>query len=327
MVKKYFPGANSGEGFYSRFGGIIPPNSPNHYTYILKGGPGVGKNTLMKKVAKRALQQGYKVEEFRCASDPKSLDALRIEKLGIVMLDGTAPHSIDPKVPGVCDEIIDLGKFKNQGDFVLYKRQLEDISEENKGYYRSAYAMLSAACILKKEAIDTAYKCINREKLRAFLSRVINAKKQGSARELFARSATPDGIIDFSPSFLPENTVRFAGIFGEVAMKEAKELIKGKECEVFYDFLTPDLPRCIVFGDSAIAVCDEGDTLATMCHTELPSHESFCIEKAEMLVKRATSLLAKALASHDKIEEIYRDFVDFDRVNEEGEKLLKRIGV
>ena len=49
MGKKYFPGANSGEGFYSRFDGIVPQGAA-HYTYVLKGGPGVGKNTLMKNI-------------------------------------------------------------------------------------------------------------------------------------------------------------------------------------------------------------------------------------------------------------------------------------
>ena len=327
MVKKYFPGANSGEGFYSRFGGIVPPVSRGHYTYILKGGPGVGKNTLMRKAAKRAVEKGYSVEEFRCASDPKSLDALRIESLNTVILDGTAPHSIDPCMPGICDEIIDLGKFKNQAEFAERKDNVTKLFKENKEHYRAAYAMLSAARLLKKEALDTSRECISRDKLLSLISRLASAKKQGAPRELFARSATPDGVVDFSQSFLPENTVYFTGILGEVAMMEAKEMLFYIGGEIYYDFIIPTLPRSIVFGDSAIAVCDEGDSLISLCSKELPPHVAFCNEKAEHLVNRATSLLSKALATHDKIEEIYRDYVDYDRVNEESKKLLCKIGL
>lgn len=41
--RRYFPGANTGRGFIGHFEGIVPPWSEPHYTYVLKGGPGVGK--------------------------------------------------------------------------------------------------------------------------------------------------------------------------------------------------------------------------------------------------------------------------------------------
>ncbi len=327
MNKKYFPGANSGEGFFSRFSGIIPPHAAHHYTYVLKGGPGVGKNTLMKKVAKRACELGYAVEEFRCASDSKSLDAIRVEKLGIVLLDGTAPHSIDPKTPGIDDEIIDLGHFKAHSEFALCREQLCELSSDNKSHYSAAYAMLGAARTLKREVIAASYPYVNLEKLRAFLSRILSVKRSGQRRELFARSATPDGVVDFSSSFLPESTVKFTGVVGEIALIEAGKMLADKECEVFYDFIDPHMPRSVIAGDSSIALSDSGDTLSGMCRGELPPHAVFCTDKIEQLVKRAVSELSKALAAHDKIEEIYRDYVDYTRVNQESEALLKRIGV
>ena len=39
------------------------------------------------------------------------------------------------------------------------------------------------------------------------------------------------------------------------------------------------------------------------------------------------ALLEKMDLSPDKIEEIYRDYVDYDRVNEESKKLLCKIGL
>ncbi|MBQ8837268.1 MAG: hypothetical protein IJ002_07165 [Clostridia bacterium] len=327
MNKKYFPGANSGKGFFSRFDGIIPTYAEPHYTYVLKGGPGVGKNTLMKKVAQRAVEKGYAVEEFRCASDPKSFDAVRVPKLGIVLLDGTAPHSIDPAVPGINDEVIDLGHFKNHHEFATYREPINELLADNKSHYNAAYAMLGAARLLKNEAVRAAYGALDIEKLRAFIARLITSKKQGTQRKLFARSATPDGVMDFSSSFLPEGTVKFTGIVGEIALAEAEKMLAGKQCDIFYDFVDPDAPYAIAVGDTAISIGEGGDTLTGMYRTEAPAHIGFCLDKAEHLIKRAIAELSKALAAHDKIEEIYRDYVDYDRVNKESEALLKRIGL
>ena len=327
MNKKFFPGANSGEGFFSRFGGIVPPWSEHHYTYILKGGPGVGKNTLMKKAAKQAATKGYFVEEFRCASDPKSLDAIRVHEIGVVILDGTAPHSIDPVLPGIADEIVNLGQFKNKREFSTCRDRVVGLFAENKRHYNAAYALLKAASILKKEMYEEVRNLLNTEKLHAFLLRLLPNKKAGDARKLFSRSATPDGVIDFSTSFLPDNVTVFSGIVGEVALAEVQKMLFGKQCEIFYDFINPNIPQSIICGETAICIGEAGDTLNGMCRAELPSYFVFYNDKIDSLVKRATVELSKALTVHDEIEAVYRDRVDYGAVNEIGEDLLKRIGL
>ena len=45
----YFPGGNTAEGFCSHFGDILPAPMQRRMFY-LKGGPGVGKSTLMRRV-------------------------------------------------------------------------------------------------------------------------------------------------------------------------------------------------------------------------------------------------------------------------------------
>ena len=134
MNATYFPGANTGLGFVNRFDGIVPPWAKPHYTYVLKGGPGVGKSTLMRKVAARAAAKGYTVEEFHCASDPDSFDAVRVAELRVVLLDGTAPHSIDPVIPGACDEVIDLGHFLRHEEFMREADRLRARCAANKAH-------------------------------------------------------------------------------------------------------------------------------------------------------------------------------------------------
>ena len=51
----YFAGANTARGFYSCFEHIVPASQRKRMFYI-KGGPGVGKSTLMRRMAKAAAE-------------------------------------------------------------------------------------------------------------------------------------------------------------------------------------------------------------------------------------------------------------------------------
>ena len=49
----------------------------------------------MKKTAAVMLDHGYDVEYMHCSSDNNSLDGIVIPKIGVAMIDGTAPHVVD----------------------------------------------------------------------------------------------------------------------------------------------------------------------------------------------------------------------------------------
>lgn len=92
---QYFLGANSPRGFYSLYDQLIPIETASA-VYILKGGPGCGKSTLMRKVAHAAEEAGVPVEYILCSGDPASLDAVILPALGVALVDGTAPHAAAP---------------------------------------------------------------------------------------------------------------------------------------------------------------------------------------------------------------------------------------
>ena len=48
-IRKMFPGGNTANGFYSFFDYIIPQDV--NRIFCLKGGPGVGKSSFMKKIS------------------------------------------------------------------------------------------------------------------------------------------------------------------------------------------------------------------------------------------------------------------------------------
>ena len=88
---QYFLGANSPQGFYSLYPELLAPEQAS-VIYILKGGPGCGKSTLMRQVAARAEEEGETVEYILCSGGPGSLDAVLLPGRRAALVDGTAPH-------------------------------------------------------------------------------------------------------------------------------------------------------------------------------------------------------------------------------------------
>ena len=90
----FYLGANSPTGFYSSHMNQVPETSPEQAEtiYILKGGPGCGKSSLMRRVAQAMEEKGASVEYIACSGDPDSLDAVVFPALNTAIVDGTAPH-------------------------------------------------------------------------------------------------------------------------------------------------------------------------------------------------------------------------------------------
>ena len=102
LVTNFFAGANSGDGFQNLFSEIV--DLENTYDFIvLKGGPGVGKNTFMRELGRTMEQAGMAVEYLWCSGDPDSLDGVVIPELRCAMVDGTSPHVIEPRYPAAVD--------------------------------------------------------------------------------------------------------------------------------------------------------------------------------------------------------------------------------
>lgn len=73
---------------------------------ILKGRPGSGKSTMLTKLVNEASLRGFDTEVYQCGFEPNSLDMVIIPELKFAVLDGTAPHPIEPTRGG--DEVLDM---------------------------------------------------------------------------------------------------------------------------------------------------------------------------------------------------------------------------
>ena len=146
----FYLGANSPTGFYSLYSELLPPETAS-VIYILKGGPGCGKSTLMRQVAQQAAQAGETVEYILCSADPDSLDAVVLPRLGAALVDGTAPHVVEPKYPGAVEQYVNLGDCYDRAGLRAIRGEILTCMDGYKEHYQRAYRCLGAAERLREE--------------------------------------------------------------------------------------------------------------------------------------------------------------------------------
>jgi hypothetical protein len=95
MVTNFFAGANSGDGFQNLFSEVVDL-ADTYDLMVLKGGPGVGKNTFMREIGRCMEAAGTPVEYLWCSGDPDSLDGVVLPAIRCAVVDGTAPHGTAP---------------------------------------------------------------------------------------------------------------------------------------------------------------------------------------------------------------------------------------
>ena len=133
MVPQLFFGAATPKGAINYIDNIT---SDIKKRYIIKGRSGSGKSTVMRKIGKYGENLGLAVQYFPCGLDPHSLDMIIIPSLSVAILDGTAPHVIDPTRKS--DEVIDMfelcmdqsveAKYDKEFDqlHIQYKQQMSE---------------------------------------------------------------------------------------------------------------------------------------------------------------------------------------------------------
>lgn len=209
-----FPGGNTSKGFFSYYDFILPQEKASRIL-ILKGGPGVGKSTFMKEIAKTMLSKGYDIEYMHCSSDPESLDGIVIPQKNIALMDGTAPHIIDPKNPGAVDEIINLGEFWSENDISRHRDKILLINKVISGAFSRAYRYIKAAYSIYEDNTAIYNLCTDYGKVNLIIAEMIReifgdirvSAYEGEKRCLFASAITPNGLVNFLPTLLKTKKV------------------------------------------------------------------------------------------------------------------------
>ena len=324
-ARTLFPGAMGPEGFISCFDHLMDDTLLRR-KLILKGGPGVGKSTFMRRVHAALCANGEPSTLYFCSGDPDSLDGVAVPHAGLLILDGTAPHTIDPAMPGIDGETLDLGRFLHKEVFKRRREELFVLAEENRAHYKNAFACLSAAGSLRRAAVSEAARSADLTMIRTFLKEGFTLPKEGTPRTLFLTSPTPAGVADFREAQDAENTVYLPGVLGAVFLNEAMKLVQNTQTEIFLHPLTPEAPQCVRIGDTMLCAADDTrSTLNEFLLSPLSDFIPFAMQEAETLTAQAVEELRLCKRTHDAIETIYRPFVDYDHVERETNRLLETL--
>lgn len=140
-AQTYFLGANTAFGFHSCYDTFCRPTDGN-FLFVIKGGPGCGKSSFMRKIGRAAEDAGLQVEYVLCSGDPDSIDGVYIPERKLGYVDGTAPHTLDVPYPGACGAYLDLGQFYDCTDLKSKADSIMQLNAEYKNMYRKAYAIL-----------------------------------------------------------------------------------------------------------------------------------------------------------------------------------------
>ena len=94
---------------------------------------------------------GLDTVSILCSGDPDSLDALILPQRGIAIVDGTAPHIVEPHYPGVVESYVDLGSCYDRAGLAPLRQEIISSTDRYKGRYPRVYRCLEAAGQLRRD--------------------------------------------------------------------------------------------------------------------------------------------------------------------------------
>ncbi|MDO4486534.1 MAG: hypothetical protein Q4C46_08105 [Bacillota bacterium] len=355
-----YPGGNTPQGFYSYYNYILSQKEAEKI-FCIKGGPGVGKSTMMKHIGEHFLEKGENVDFFRCSSDPGSIDGVLIKTRAVAVIDATAPHIIDPRNPGAVDVILNLGDLLNVNKLKKHRLEIVDSGERTSAYFKMAYHYLRCASSNYDfmSAIFNELICEEKtaEIIAALLDEINKAAGmerehgRGRRRKFFACAVTPAGVINEIESIATgvEKIIRVEAPDGfgnqRVLKPLSDELIKaGHDIEEYYCSMDPDnrLEHIIIpeYG-IALFTCNSYHGVSDMRKEKDFSNYIIDVDaygkdivndiledqkkSAAANIAKAVKMLKNAKLQHDMLERYYIEAMSFNKLKKMEEAVIKEI--
>ena len=344
----FFLGANTPQGFYSLYDQLM---TPDNAVYVLKGGPGCGKSSFMRHVAD-ALQEP--VEYIHCSGDPDSLDAVHFPRLHTVIVDGTAPHVIEPRYPGVLDTYIDLGRSYQTELLAAHKDGICALSDQCSRQYQRAYRILSAAqkmtALLPPDAISPLAAAKMEKRIRTLAARELKKTVSGGPGTLtrrFLGGLTCQGILCRFDTVDALCSRVYACVDPYGLAHAAFTVLQNAALEAGYSVIAcpapmePDRIEHILIPALSLAFITtkdtlpyEGEPVRNLRFDNLLDPDwlkrnrarlRFHKKMTRILTEDATAAFLEAKQTHDALEQLYNPCVSFETVYQAADDLIVRL--
>lgn len=341
---KFFLGTNSPTGFVSRFNKVYD-SQKDWRVYIIKGGPGTGKSGFMKRISKELTDCNVKVEHIFCSSDPKSYDAIILPEHKVYIVDGTAPHVLEPKFPGAVEVILNFGEFFNEGSLYENRQEIITLSKKCEALHERAMRFLGAAGSLINDTYRLALDCTDIEKILRYAVKLSlrefkpASDKKGHENIRFLSAITPEGIMTFNDtaSLLCERLFVIKDEWGASSRVLLSQL-RSLALNAGYDIITCYCPLAPIekIEHMFIPSLSLGFVTSNHWHSfDLPSYRtihaqrftdyeqikirkqriSFNKRAASELIKEASRNMEQALSTHDELEKYYINSMNFQTLD------------
>ena len=350
MQLSYFASANSSGGFFNLYAEVFERADR---IYVIKGGPGTGKSSLMRRAARAAEARGGVVEYYLCSSDPESIDGVLIfendEVIGL--LDGTAPHVFEPTLVGAREEIVNLGQFWDSRLLRRQKNEISALANKKSAAYRRAYAYLRSCGNLRAVTDSLLKKALDEGKLRAAAERLVSSLDldvgEGKVLPAVTRAVSMSGLRRLE-TFETRGKRRFfigelygvGSCFLDELFGKLKE--KAVTLRVSYDPVVPQRIDGIFIEKANISFTltgNDGDGAENggeryinpkrFIHTEAVREIRGEMRYAARLYRDcldgALHALSEAKVYHFLLEDIYKNAMDFSTLGEFTNEFLKEI--
>ena len=360
MCRSMFAGGNTGVGFKSFYQYIGYPRL--YKSFIIKGGPGTGKSTLMRSVVSALKEKtpDMPMELFWCSGAVTSLDGVYLPQIGVAIIDGSHPHCVEPELPGAVEEIINLGMYWHADKLVQQRAKIERFMHDIARTYNRAYGYLSAAMLYNAEAeayMDDAggldYSVLE-DITNRLISEILPQKQWVSRsvpepRHMFASAICPEGAVNHIHSLMTPLS-RVYVMVGQPTTANDRVLkkicdtarIAGLFTEVYHCCLDPEQIEHVIFPELGVGVFTsrEPHLLHAGLNGKLVDLSKCIVEhrvktaladQAEVLrlyresMIRAIGMLSRAREMQGDLQSIYKDAMDFSGVDGEVHRIMREI--
>lgn len=340
FTKDIFAGINTYRG-YVPF--LKEELSDAEEVYIIKGTPGSGKSTLMKRLREKGIEKGENIISIRCSSDPDSLDGLYFENRRIGIADGTPPHILDTEKPVLRDHIVDIIRYCDRNTLLLRSDELKSLLETKKECISKAYSSLYALGVIEKSMAGIAEECFDTEKIRRAVNAFVKKRKgeKGIPVRVPMRCICGKGIISSVPEGCAE-TVTVCDKYGSSSlyMKYLCDSLEEKNifCKIIPSPVDDKTPDAVFLPDEGIFVttdrycgCEYSCTVDMLKFADRDRLRSVkgklgLYEKLKgEIICDVIKEMQKASEYHSDAEKLYSRAFDFEKLDYVYEKLVEDI--
>ena len=350
----FFLGATTPAGFKGYFEALR--KEPDLRMYLIKSGPGCGKSTLMKQLARCAEAKGETIQRIHCASDPDSLDGVIFCGQKAAIVDATAPHVVEPDAPGADEVVVSLYHTIHTETIHPHRDAVKELFRQNAVLRSRASRYVASAGSLLLDSRRAEACSANFEKVRRYVkrlcTRLLPRTECTPSEELRLLSAiTPKGIVFYQNTIesLADRAVVFHDDPGAVS-RLLLELIRAEALARGYHIITcpcamhpedkidhlfiPALRLAFLTDNRWHPVRIPG-VQAVRC-TRFVDRENLSGYRARLrfneraaaeLLEQAAALMAQAKSCHDELETYYRAAVDFAQVEQAARECEKMLGL